>query len=244
MHLSNVQKAVATAAVVIIGAGVTTATAHAATGLAPGIHAANLKSSVAAGYLLNPAPASATANTTFVVPTLTCPASGTQGDAPGALIFTGSGASASLSGASVFVVCQNGTAFYQASAVVDGTGKMVAVSPAPGDSITISVSVTATKTGVTFSDTTQSFTKKFKGAGATPAVVLDGIDSLVDNTNTQLPNANFHKISFSASKIDGQTLAASGAKAFDMVSSAHVLQIKTSALDSTGQKFTETFKHA
>ncbi len=242
MHLSSIQKGVATTAVLVVGAGLTTATAHAASGLAPGIHAANQKSTFVAGYVLSPAPASASAATTFVVPTLTCPASGTLGDAPGALIFTGSGSSASLSGASVFLVCQNGTAFYQASAVVNGVGKAVAVSVAPGDSITISVAVNATRTAVTFSDTTQSFTKKFKGVGATPSAVLDGIDSL-DSGTTQLPNANFHTIAFSASKIDGQTLAAAGAAAVDEVNSANVLQIKTSALDATGQKFTETYKH-
>ncbi len=53
---------------------------------------------------------------------------------------------------------------------------------------------------------------------------------------------NFGTIAYST--INGKSLKAAAAKPVDMVSTAHVLQIKTGPLDTlTGKKFTETFKH-
>lgn len=242
MHLFSIRKMAGTTGAVIAVAVVSTVPVHVAAA-SPFVAATNLTSTVAAGYELSPVPASASASTTFSVPALVCPTSGTLGIAPGSLIFTGSGSTATASGASVFLVCQNGATIYQAEGLVNGTGTVLSVTVAKGDKITTSVSVTATKVSVTLTDSTKHFTKTLTGSGAVPAEALDGIDSLNQGT-TQLGVPNFGKLAFSNSSIDGKTLKAAAAKAVDRVSATHVLQIKTGRLDATGKKFSETYKHS
>ena len=148
-----------------------------------------------------------------------------------------------MSGAGVFLVCQNGATIYQAEAIVNGTGTALSVTVAKGDVIITTVSVTATKVTVTLKDTTKKFSKTLSGSGAVPSEVLDGINSLTSG-GTQLAVPNFASIHFTGSSIDGKTLTAATAKAVDMATTAHVLQIKTGPLDATGKKFTETYKHS
>jgi hypothetical protein len=242
MRLFTVHKAAVTVGVAMAAVGLSASPVQAATA-SHFAAAANVTSPGQAGYVLRPAPATSSASTTFSVPGLTCPASGLLGVAPGAFVFTGSGTTASLSGAGVFLVCQNGATIYQAEAIVNGAGTPLAVTVAKADVITTTVSVSATKVSVTLKDTTKHFTKTLTGSGATPNEVLDGIDSLTSG-GTQLGVPNFGKVAFSNSSIDGKTLKAAAAKALDMVSTTHVLKIKTGTLDATGKKFTDTYKHA
>jgi Peptidase A4 family len=226
-------------AVAAVGVSVVPAGAGGASQYAP---AANATSRVEAGYALRPAPAKASASTTFSVPKLACPATGLLGVAPGAFIFTGSGSAASLSGATVFVVCQSGSTFYQAETIVNGRRTALPVSAARGDKIVASVSVSTTKVSVTLNDTTRHLSYTLTGTGNMPAQVLDGIDAL-DSGSTQLGVPNFGSLGFSASTIDGKTLVAAAARALDRSSLTH-LQIKTGARDATGTRFTETYKHS
>lgn len=207
--------------------------------------AANATSTGQAGYEVTTAPAKSSASATFTVPAAKGCTSTASGIAAGSLIFTGSGSTASISGVGVFIECNGGAPAYAAVAVVNGTGTQLAVTISPGDVVTTSSSVTATKVKVSFKDTTKNFAKTLSGAGAVSAVVLDGIDSLVQGT-TQLPVPNFKKISYSAGLEDGKTPKAAGAIAVDMATAATppVLQIKTGPLSATGNAWTETFKHA
>jgi hypothetical protein len=242
MHLFTIRKAAVTVGVAIAAVGLLNASpVQAAT--ASHFAAANLTSTGQAGYLLTPALATSSASTTFSVPALKCPATGLTGVAPGSFVFTGTGTTASISGAGVFLVCQNGATIYQAEAIVDGTGTALAVTVAKADVITTTVSVTATKVTVTLKDTTKHFAKTLTGAGAKPTEVLDGIDGLNSGT-TPLGVPNFGTTALSNSSIDGKTLTLAAAKALDRATAAHVLQIKTGTLDATGKKFTETFKHS
>jgi hypothetical protein len=243
MRLSTVRKAAATAGVAIAALGLSASPAHAAHGT-PFAPLANLQSQGIAGYLLQPAPASSSASTSFTVPGLICPASGLLGIAPGAFVFSGTGTSATLSGAFVLLICQNGATFYQADVIINGGQAVLSVAVAKGDKITTSVAVTAVKTSVTFKDTTKAFKQTFIGSGATPAAALDGIDSVQDSTGKQLRVPNFGNIAFSSSTIDGKPLSTAGAKAVDMVTATHVLQIQTSTLGTTGNTFSDTYKHS
>jgi hypothetical protein len=231
----------ATAAAALVATGLSAAPAYAATA-SWSAATANGTSRSEAGYALGPAPASASASMTFSVPRLVCPASGLLGIAPGAFIFTHSGSTASLSGATVFVVCQNGTTFYQAETIVNGKLTALPVAVARGDKVTTTVSVSATKVSVTLNDATRHLSYTRTGTGTTPVQVLDGIDSLNSGT-TQLGVPNFGSLVFSSSSVDGKTLKAAAAKAIDRKSATHV-EITTGTLDATGTRFTETFRHA
>jgi hypothetical protein len=224
-------------------AGASTAAPTALPSLAaPG---ANAQSVGQAGYEITTAPASSSASASFTVPTVTGCTSKLTGIGAGSLIFTGSGSTASASGVLVFIVCQSGSPLYQAQGIVNGTATAFSVAVAPGDAVSTSVSVTATKTKVTFKDTTKAFSKSLSGAGAVPAVVLDGIDSLVNSsTGVKLPIPKFGTINYSAAKEDGKTPKAAAATAVDMTTTAHKLQILTGALSTAGNAWTETFKHA
>lgn len=231
----------ATAAAAVVATGLSVTPAHAATA-STYTDAANGTSRSEAGYARRLAPATSSASTTFLVPRLACPASGLLGAAPGAFIFTHSGSTANLSGASVFIVCQNGTTFYQAETIVNGKVTALPVTAARGDKVITTVSVSATKVSVTLNDATRHLSYTRTGSGTTPVQVLDGIDSL-NSGSTQLGVPNFGTLVFSSSSIDGKTLGAAAAKPIDRKSATHV-EITTGSLDATGTRFTETFRHA
>jgi hypothetical protein len=206
---------------------------------------ANSQSVGQAGYEIRPAPASSSASASFKVPTVTGCTSTFTAVAPGSFIFTGTASAPSISGATVLVACNAGAPLYQATAIVNRTATPLTVTVAAGDVITTSVTVTKTKVTVVFADTTKHFTKTVTGTGAVPAVVLDGIDTLVQGT-TPLPVPKFSPISFSKGKEDGKTPKAAGAIAVDLVTATtpKVIRVLTSALGTTGDSWTETFKHA
>jgi hypothetical protein len=231
--------ATASAAVVALGFSVTPA--HAATA-SPYADPANGASRSEAGYALGSAPATSSASTTFLVPSLACPASGLLGVAPGAFIFTRSGSTANVSGASVFIVCQNGTTFYQAETIVNGKITALPVTARRGDKVITTVSVSATKVSVTLNDATRHVSYTRTGSGTPPVQELDGIDS-PNSGPTQLGVPNFGSLIFSSSSIDGKTLRAAAAKPIDRRSATH-LEVTTGTLDATGTRFTETFRHA
>jgi hypothetical protein len=244
--------AAATAVVVLAGGTISAGAASAgpaisAAGAAPAISAANDTSTAQAGYFVGftAAPASATAKASFKVPVLTC-TSTTSGIALGALVFTGAGATASLTAAEVFAVCSGGTAAYAAVTVVNGHQvAATAWAPNPGDTISVSVLEAATAGKAVVKDATQkrSFSQSKTTAGAPIAFVGIGIDALF--SGTQLPVPQFATFKFFAGSLDGVTVHAAGAVPVNMQTSpGNVLQIFTGKLNMTGNTWSELFKHS
>jgi hypothetical protein len=227
------------ATVLAIGFNVPSASAEAGiAGLA--LAPANNSSTAVAGYVVK-APASASGATTFKVPVLKC-SSTLSGISLGAFVAGSNGFAA----ASVFAVCQGGKALFAGVLQVNGKPvQQTTFTPVPGDVVVVSASQSASKSTASLKDVKQGKSATLSGAGATNVAVLDGIDSLVNNTtHAQLPVPNFGTAPYSRASEDGKTLMAAGSIAVDMATATHVLQIKTSALGATGNSFSETFKHS
>jgi hypothetical protein len=221
--------------------GMSGAPANAATA-AVHLAAANGTSTGQAGYFLAKAPASASAVSTFVVPKITCNKTA-SGMAPAAIVFTASGLAAA---AGVVAQCSGGTASYLGVLLAGSASTATTFTPAAGDKVTATVTSSASATKATLKDVTQTKTQSLKGSGATNASIFLGIDTLANSsTGATLPIPKFAKVPFSAAKIDAKTVKAAGGKPFNLVTSATppVVEIATSALKSTGNAWTETFKH-
>ena len=238
--------AVATGAVVVAaGAGLgviaaapaaSAATAHPLTGH---LAAVSAPSTSMAGYVLASPPASASASDKFKVPTVTCPSTGTYGIGLGAFLFTSLG----LTGGEVTAECSSGTAVYTAQWLEHGVSGG-AFTVAAGDVIKAQASQTATTTNASIVDFTKHIGSVFSSnVGAANSAVLVGINALVSAT-TQLPVPPFGRSRFAVGAIDGGTVLASGAVAYDMNATTHLLQIHTGALSSTGTAWTEFFRHS
>jgi hypothetical protein len=203
---------------------------------------ANASSTSKAGYLLASAPTPASANDKFKVPTLTCPPTGDYGIALGAFLFTSSG----LSGGEVTAECSSGTASYAGVVFENGENVTTPFTPAAGDVIKAQGSETATTASGGIFDVTQRIGDVFSnsGAGAASSSVFIGMEALVGSSNTQLPVPPFGRSRFTIGMIDGGTVLASGAVARNMNATGHLQQIHTSALNSTGKAWTESFKNS
>ena len=228
------------AAAAIIGLWLPVSSATAAVGGAR-FASNNTDNTGVAGYVLAPAGASASGKAKFTVPTIKGCTSTDSGVAFASLIFT----KKSVTGAGVFAECSSGSPVYAAVLVVNGTSTVASFTPAPGDVIKVKTAETATTSTVKLTDVTQAMTAKDSGTGGKKLVVLDGIDALVDSsTGDQLPVPKFGTATYSGGEIDGATVAASGATAYDMETSGGVLQIQTGALNGSGNGWTETFIHS
>jgi hypothetical protein len=209
---------------------------------APSLRNVNGTSTGQAGYFVLTAPASASSGDTFTVPTLTCSGTSFRGVAAGALIFAAT--SGVPTGAGVLLLCSGATAAYQGELVINGAGTATTFTPKAGDVITVSTSESATSAKATIKDVTQAKSKSLSSTtGATNGSVLVGIDSL-SNNGTQLPVPKFATIKFTNGKEDGKTVKLAGGKPFNMQTSGGVLQILTGALGTTGNNWSETFKHS
>jgi hypothetical protein len=144
----------------------------------------------------------------------------------------------------VFAVCQSGSPAFQAIALVNGAAVVSAWAPAPGDVIQVSVSESTTATKATFTDVTKKLSAtESSPTGGTNSFIIDGITAL-STSSGQLGVPPFGTDRFSLGKIDGDTVAASGAVAVSMQTSGAVLQIATGTLNSTGNAWNEIFKHS
>jgi len=198
--------------------------------------AAHPRSRLAAGYVLRAAPASSTASATFKVPKLSCTAT-TTGVGAGASIVTSSGVAA----ASIAVLaCFLGSPLYTVAVEVGSNSPASTITPKAGDTISVKVSSSAASSRATITDVTQNKSQSVSGGGHKNAKTVLGMAA----DSAQVPVSNFGTVRFSAGRIDGKAVRASGAIAVDMANGANVLQVLTGALNSTGAGWSETFKHA
>ncbi len=199
----------------------------------------NATSTAQAGYFQLTPPAISSVSANFTVPTIIgCTATDTAVGF-GTFIFT----SSSASGASVTVGCVSGTPVYEGALIVNGVEMPTSFTPAPGNVIMAKTKETASKTSVTLYDITQAAAdNETASVGGTNSAILAGVDTL-NGSSGQLPVPNFTKVHFTAGKIDGTTVGASGAGAYDLNATGSQVQIKTSALTG-GNAWTEKFIHA
>jgi hypothetical protein len=204
---------------------------------------ANATSTGFAGWAFG-AKAAKSVTAEFKIPTLKC-TSTTSGVSPGDAQLTGSSAS-NVSAAFVLLVCSKGALVTIPGVTVNGTEANSTHVVHPGDLMQATVTASSTAMTATIADLTTGHTFKFKksGSGGTSIEQLIG-DTPVAGT-TQLPIANFGKISYSKAAVGGKAIGTVTPRtAVNMETSAHVLQISTGAISGTAKNaFTTTFKHS
>lgn len=197
-----------------------------------------------AGYLKSSPPASASAAVRFRVPTITC-----SGSAPISELLDGAAVvgltlvTPKTTAGEVIEKCQGTSASYSAVVDVAGTGRSASFTPAPGDVISVAASMSASASSVTIKDVTTKKSDHATGGGTTNTDVFDGLTVGFNSSNNPYPIPTFSSVSFSGAKIDGATVAASGATAYNLVNSSNMLQIKTGALGTLGNAWKATFEH-
>lgn len=192
---------------------------------------------------------SVSAAITYKEPTLTC-GTATQGVSATSTVLTGTSSSAKQTAAGTLIVCSGGSPLYIPFLVINGTETNLSNPVAAGDTVRVTATGSATKVSATFSDLTspRTFHKTLSGS-STAGVFQEQLgDGLVDNGGSPVPIVNFGKIAFRSGKINGTALGSVSARSgpYNMVSSASVLQIATSALIPTTSPsgFNTTWKHS
>lgn len=144
--------------------------------------------------------------------------------------------------------CAGGTGRYYAWYEMYPAGSVNISEPvAPGDAM--SASVTGAATGsfhLTITDTTKGWTKTFTktlaGAKRSSAEVIEEAPCCTPGGGI-LPLADFGKIHFTDSLVDGAVIGGQSPKRIDMVSAGGVVKDTTTPL-SNGENFTDTWDHS
>lgn len=208
---------------------------------------ANATSTSFGGWAFTPAGAlSVTAK--FKIPKLTC-TSTTAGVGPVAVMVTGTTSAPKFNAAGVLMQCSGGAPAAAPAVVVDGTATVGSNALFVGDVMKSTITTSATKTTATVADLTTGHTFKLTksglGAASLQELIID--DSLASSTGTQLPVANFGKVTFSAGAVGGKPLGSvtPAGTAVNMQTSTNVLQILTGALTGINKNaFLTTWKHS
>lgn len=243
--LGSLLLAVGGAAPVLAGSGHSVGLSH-----VTGLRFANLANSTSthfAGWAFKPSPVATSVTAEYRVPTLKC-TSTTSGVAPISVMLTGTSTATKFNAAGLLLECSGGAPAAAPLVVVDGTASVGTNPITVGDLIKTTITTSATKTTATVSDLTVGHTFKLTksgiGAASLEELIID--DSLVTSTGTQLPVANFGKISFTNGAVGGKPLGmVSPRVAVNMETAAKVLQILTGSLTGTKlNAFLTTFKHS
>jgi len=206
---------------------------------------ANATSTGLAGWVFG-AKAAASVTAEFKIPALKC-TTVTSGVAPSSAMLTGSMTAPNVNVASVLLVCSKGAAIAIPAVTVDGTETNGTQAVHAGDLMKATVTTTATTTTATIADLTAGHTFSFKKSGKGAASFQELIvDTAVNQGTTQLPVANFGKISYTKCAVGGKAIGiVTPRTAVNMQTSGGVLQILTGAITGTGSNaFITTFKHA
>jgi hypothetical protein len=116
--------------------------------------------------------------------------------------------------------------------------------PHPGDLISVTVSVSKIATIAAITDVTQATSQSQSGPGASN-VSLVGVGVEADGTSgTPAYLADFGKLRIFKAAIDGVTPMAAGAVAVNMKTyNTGILQVRTGALNTTGNAWNEVWKN-
>ena len=174
--------------------------------LARSLPAGATTTSPIAGYSVAESGSSASAQTTFNVPTVTCNTGDFQRIGFRAVVRTTAPAS---NGAFIGAGCTNGSPVYFVQLQVNGTITDPADPILPGDRVQSSVSITASATNESISDVTQGWTESATGAGAVPVFASVGAGGFACTAGAPpcRPVPQFSNVTFGKSAIDGVSLA-------------------------------------
>jgi len=182
----------------------------------------------------------------FKIPALKC-TSTTSGIAPSSALLTGSSTSPKVSAAVVLLICSGGKPVLIPAVIVNGTETNGTQVVHTGDLMKATVTTSSTATAATIADLTAGHTFSFKksGTGGTSFEELI-VDSAAAMGTTQLPVANFGKISYSQAAVSGKAIGTVTPRtAVNMQTSTGTLQILTGAITGTAKNaFTTTWKHS
>ena len=236
--MSDRRRCLASACAAVLTAGfLTSTTAHADAGV-PSLHSVT-KSTGFAGYAANTVLATVTVSSGFTVPAITCRSS-SEGIAPAVILAD---SSVSYDSAGVAELCPKGNPAYTALVQFDQKVTMISAVK-PGDRMTVSITQSSGSTTVTVKDTTAKWSKSYAGAGGSPGYIDIGVDDWVNfSTGAIYGVPTFTKVTFSASRVNGASLAGYRPTQYERVSSTGVVQIASSGLSSTGTSFGCTFRH-
>lgn len=200
------------------------------------------RSATFAGYEVSkPTAHVTTATTTFIVPTITCKKS-FSGVGPSVVVQTTPNKHNVYTDdvAAVGVGCEKKVPAYESIITIDGHN-FNDFPFAAGDKVVVNVTVKKSKTSVTIDDITSGAHKTRAGAGRVGAIAYIGDEGLVINSRKTGLDP-FTKTSFTASKVNGKSLAAQKALGFER-KRGKTVQIAVSKL-SKGKDFTLTFEHS
>ena len=203
---------------------------------------ANDSSTFMAGYVLDPAPGAVSAAVHFTLPALTCPSTGSV--LLGAMAFAPDG---TRTGGEMLGYCSglegSGPAYWVAVFQFNGSALQVKFGSVAGDTIVVHVSESASGGKVWIKDATLKKGQTAITNGATNAFVNVGVVS-DDDGEAPTPLAPFSNVPFWNARVDGTSLSAASAVAYDMKTSSGITQVHTGTLNSTGRRFTEIFEHS
>jgi hypothetical protein len=225
----------AAALVLVAGSTAAGASANPRLGEIYGLANANATSESFAGYQAElSSPASISASVRLRLSPLICPTTGNAYVSIGAFFNTLAFAMPPWS-AGVAAHCMGGVGSYS----LDLAG-FARFTPNAGDLITLRVSASSTGSSAAITDVTQARSQSVKaGFTSVPSVVQIGAMSLF--FNGQLPVLNFGRFRIFGATIDGVTPRAAGAVAVNMEYGGR-LEVATSALNTTGNAWTEVWK--
>ena len=249
MNLKTVVTGAAMAALAVGGTGAVATAASAQP--APhqvalvGAHGANLTfantQGTVAGYLTDPASGVTSEKGGAVVPTVTCPATGSA--LLDQSVQIDGGTQANLQGAGLFIVesCTSGVVSYFAETFVGKTAELTSYSIAPGNEV--GALVTDTSSGSIKVESKNVTTGKVfvqSGTELSGTVYYSwGIDQNSGTVSTD-PIPTFSSPILIESIVNGHPASAETPTAYDMYNGAD-LMISTSALNTAGDQFTTTF---
>ena len=230
-----------------------TSPAFAHTGPSAGLRFSGLGSALAApatstffgGWEFSPKAAkSVTAE--YKVPKLKC-GSAASGVGPIVVLTTGTTSAQNFNAAGLVMECTGGTAAMQAAVEVGPKVKVGAVAPVAGDLIQVTVTASTAKTTATVKDLTtgHTFTVTLSGKGGASVQELIIDDSLA-NGSTQIPLANFGKMTFTSAAVSGKAIGTvTPRNAVNMQNAKNVLQIQAGPITGANKNmFTNTWKHS
>jgi hypothetical protein len=182
----------------------------------------------------------------FEVPKLICTSQFT-GIGPGAFLIAGPSGHEVFDFAGLILGCTGGQADNQETLVLNNVEYDFFAPMHPGDVMMVQLSINPGSTVVQVSNLTggNSFVFTRRGRGAVARSELVGEDAALDaSTNEQLPIPNFGTLGFRSVLIGGNPIGLVGPTAYDMQTSAKVLQISTGPFLGNGTAFNSIFKHS
>ena len=225
-----------------VAAGTATAGGGAKAGVTPGGRSAltNGTSPGYAGYGATPSPAPTSVVVGFVVPALTCPASGKLAVIPGDVL--GNGGGAPFLGAGIELLCSGGVASYHAVGFYNGPFTKLGLTIHPGDAVLSAVTVRGGGSTAAVLDQTTGLTGTARFAGFAATVASLGVDGAhFGSSEAGVPL--FTPLHFTRATINGAALGSFSHVGLDMVGASTPL-ITVSALSTDGKAFTATFRNS